>query len=264
MKEHDDDCYRSMVHLQELKKNSEDVEMLCLDFSVADGHGGYVELVEGGEDIDVTNENLNEYLVTSCKYRLLEQTKQQVTAILRGFHDIIPIQELLAVFPSCHDMEVLICGHDAIDVPLWKESTQYFGEFQELRERHPVCQWFWEYISSCDTINNEQRQAQQEQEQQQNRRVDDKTFAASYRDMKQSRVLQYVTGRRLLPSSVTHALRWYDEHRQLRFQLCGHSKGRISYPTAEYVSTKMSTFFFVLFFVFFHCSFCQTHKTSVY
>ena len=57
----DDDVYQNLLKLVDI----EDVEMLCLDFTVTEnamGAAHQIDLMEGGEDITVTNDNLEEYL----------------------------------------------------------------------------------------------------------------------------------------------------------------------------------------------------------
>ena len=57
----DDDVYQNLLKLVDI----EDVEMLCLDFTVTEnamGAAHQIDLKEGGEDITVTNDNLEEYL----------------------------------------------------------------------------------------------------------------------------------------------------------------------------------------------------------
>ena len=64
----DDTVYRSLLMLQDI----DDVEDLCLDFSVMEsamGEQRSVELVEGGSDMEVTNDNVKLFLEKSLEYR---------------------------------------------------------------------------------------------------------------------------------------------------------------------------------------------------
>ena len=56
-----------------------------------------VELKEGGAELDVTNENIGEYVELVLKHRLLMRMRDQLTAFLVGFYDVIP-EALLSVF----------------------------------------------------------------------------------------------------------------------------------------------------------------------
>ncbi|CAN0293825.1 unnamed protein product, partial [Discosporangium mesarthrocarpum] len=88
--------YESLLKMTEL----DDVEVCALDFTVTEdrlGDNHVVELKPGGADIDLTNANLGEYLELVMKHRLLTRMRDQLTAFLVGFYDVIP-EALLSVF----------------------------------------------------------------------------------------------------------------------------------------------------------------------
>ena len=77
-----------------------DVEYVYADFTVMEetlGVKNTVELVPGGADIDVTEDNLPEYIEACMKYRLLGRYEAQLNELLLGFFDVIP-EPLLTVF----------------------------------------------------------------------------------------------------------------------------------------------------------------------
>lgn len=47
-------------------------------------------LKEGGEQIQVTQENKREYVQLSAQYRLYSSIKDQIENLLNGFYEIIP------------------------------------------------------------------------------------------------------------------------------------------------------------------------------
>jgi E3 ubiquitin-protein ligase HUWE1 len=49
-----------------------------------------VPLKEGGEHIQVTQENKREYVQLSAQYRLYSSIKDQIENLLNGFYEIIP------------------------------------------------------------------------------------------------------------------------------------------------------------------------------
>jgi len=49
-----------------------------------------VTLKEGGEQIQVTQENKREYVQLSAQYRLYSSIKDQIENLLNGFYEIIP------------------------------------------------------------------------------------------------------------------------------------------------------------------------------
>lgn len=91
----DDLAFYNAEYYQTVKslEGLDDVELLCLDFTVTEdflGRREDVELVEGGSDMEVTNENVGEYLEALVKYHLFEKIKPQLDQLVRGFLEIIP------------------------------------------------------------------------------------------------------------------------------------------------------------------------------
>lgn len=97
LKDIDEEYYNS---LKGLKSMGADVDYLNLDFTVTEkalGVKKIVELVPGGADINLTEENLPEYIEACLRYRLLGQYEAQLTELLLGFFDVIP-PPLLTIF----------------------------------------------------------------------------------------------------------------------------------------------------------------------
>jgi len=142
----DEDYYKSLKKLTQLKPD--DVPNMCLDFTVTEESMGVredVDLVEGGSEMEVTSENLSEYLVANLKYRLLERTKPQLSELLLGFFDIIP-EPALTVFDAS-ELELVLCGLPNIDMDDWKANTLYSGYFSSKGRSHEVVDWFWEVVT---------------------------------------------------------------------------------------------------------------------
>jgi E3 ubiquitin-protein ligase NEDD4 len=111
----DEGYYNALKHLVDLFKSGEDISMLCLDFTTVQdlfGHREEIELVQGGADMEVTNDNLPEYLEACLKYRMLDCVKPQLTELLLGFFDVIP-EPLLTIF-DFQELEWLMCGVDNV------------------------------------------------------------------------------------------------------------------------------------------------------
>jgi E3 ubiquitin-protein ligase NEDD4 len=107
-----------------------------------------VELVKGGSDIDVTNDNFPEYVEACLKYKLMDMVKPQLNELLLGFFDVIP-EPLLTIF-DFQELELLMCGLPEIDMEDWKEQSEYSGEYDEIGADHPTCGWFWEVVGEFD------------------------------------------------------------------------------------------------------------------
>jgi E3 ubiquitin-protein ligase NEDD4 len=140
----DEDLYKSLKKLAEMEP--EHVACMCLDFTVTEESMGVrqdINLIERGNEKEVTGENVTEYLEANLKYRLLERTKPQLTELLLGFFDIIP-EPALTVFDA-NELELILCGLPNIDIDDWKANTLYSGLYKGRGDE--VVQWFWQVVT---------------------------------------------------------------------------------------------------------------------
>ena len=129
----------------------DNVADLWLDFTTTEqqfGETKVVELKEGGEGIDLNNDNRSEYVELMLKRAVFDRIKEQLAHFLKGLYDVIP-QGLLSVF-DFKELELLICGLPHIDVQDWYHNTGYAGAFADKGTRHKVIKWFWELVESFD------------------------------------------------------------------------------------------------------------------
>lgn len=142
--EHQDEQY-----YQSLKKltNTDDVSVLCLDFTATEERLGVrteVDLIEDGAMKEVTNVNLAQYLEANLKYRMLDRTKPQLLELLLGFYDVVP-EPALTVF-DFQELELMLCGLPTIDMDDWEANTIYSGLYEHKGRRDQVVAWFWEIV----------------------------------------------------------------------------------------------------------------------
>jgi len=148
LKDVDEEYYNS---LKGLKDMGSDVEYAYVDFTVMEetlGVKNEVELVPGGADINLTEENLPEYIEACLRYRLLGRYEAQLNELLLGFFDVIP-EPLLTIF-DFQELELLMCGLPEIEMENWMEHTEYSGEYDREGPNHQVCKWFWEVVGGYD------------------------------------------------------------------------------------------------------------------
>jgi hypothetical protein len=147
----DEEFYNNLKQLKQLADSGEDLSALCLDFTtteeVMDIKEEY-ELVPGGANMEVNNDNFPEYLEAKLKYRMLDRVKPQLNELLLGFFDVIP-EPLLTVF-DFQELELLMCGLPVIDMEDWMANTEYCGEFETCGPNHSACTWFWEVVDEFD------------------------------------------------------------------------------------------------------------------
>jgi len=136
-------------------REMDDVSALCLDFTSTVsvfGDNQEIELKPGGKNIEVTNENKDEFLELRLKHLCMDRVGPQLFNLLVGFYEVVPM-ELLSVF-DFNEIELLLCGLPKINVDDWKANTMYRGEYEALGPNHPVVRMFWDIITES---NDEQR-----------------------------------------------------------------------------------------------------------
>ena len=119
------DYYNSLRQILELP-----LDMLGLDltFSMESrefDHTRVVDLVPGGRDIPVTDENKIEYVQLVARHRMVVAIRDQVDSFLVGLHDLVPA-ELISLFDA-HELELLISGLPNVDVDDLRANTEYYG-----------------------------------------------------------------------------------------------------------------------------------------
>lgn len=80
-------------------------------FSITNDYFGRpeeVELIPGGKDIDVTNENKEYYVERKAYFHLYKNIQKQMDSFLEGFYELIP-RDLISVF-TYKELELLISG----------------------------------------------------------------------------------------------------------------------------------------------------------
>eukprot|EP00579_Thalassiosira_antarctica_P012180 CAMPEP_0201918678 /NCGR_PEP_ID=MMETSP0903-20130614/7762_1 /ASSEMBLY_ACC=CAM_ASM_000552 /TAXON_ID=420261 /ORGANISM="Thalassiosira antarctica, Strain CCMP982" /LENGTH=769 /DNA_ID=CAMNT_0048455033 /DNA_START=136 /DNA_END=2445 /DNA_ORIENTATION=+ len=138
-------------NLKGLKDMGANVEYVGVDFTTTEelmGMKQTVELIPGGVDIDVVENNLPEYIEACLRYRLLGRYEAQMSELMLGFYDVLP-EPLLTIF-DFQELELLMCGLPVIDTANWMEHTEYTGEYDRKGAHHEVCVWFWEVVSEYD------------------------------------------------------------------------------------------------------------------
>ncbi|XP_032290182.1 E3 ubiquitin-protein ligase Nedd-4 isoform X5 [Drosophila virilis] len=143
----DTEYYNSLMWIKENDPRILELTF-CLDEDVF-GQKSQHELKPGGANIDVTNENKDEYIKLVIEWRFVARVKDQMTAFLDGFGSIIPLN-LIKIFDE-HELELLMCGIQNIDVKDWRENTLYKGDYHM---NHIIIQWFWRAVLS---FSNEMR-----------------------------------------------------------------------------------------------------------
>jgi ubiquitin-protein ligase E3 A len=147
LKEIDPDVYESMETLKKMRDQGEDIAEAGLRFVAVIVNYGIPNpphpLKPGGEEIDVTNENLDEYVNLYLMYVLIGAVEDSFQAFKSGFSEFMAWKKdrSLIDFFCFDELDRLISGDDIIDWKFLKESAQYTDGYSS-RSRPIV--WFWE------------------------------------------------------------------------------------------------------------------------
>ncbi|XP_065168760.1 E3 ubiquitin-protein ligase Nedd-4 isoform X2 [Atheta coriaria] len=143
----DSEYYKSLLWIKE-----NDPSDLDLTFSVDEDTFGTTtvhELIADGANVPLDNTNKDEYISCVIKWRFVYRVQDQMNAFLEGFGELVPLN-IMKIFDE-HELELLMCGIQNIDVKDWKTNTLYKGDYHA---NHIVIQWFWRVVLS---FTNEMR-----------------------------------------------------------------------------------------------------------
>ncbi|XP_022915522.2 E3 ubiquitin-protein ligase HUWE1 isoform X2 [Onthophagus taurus] len=144
MESEDYSFYRGLVYLMENNIN----DLGCdLTFSTEINEFGVTEtrdLIPNGRNVSVNEENKMEYVRRSCQMKMTGAIRQQLTAFLEGFYDIIP-KRLISIFNE-QELELLISGLPNVDIEDLKTNTEY----HKYQASSLQIQWFWRALRSFD------------------------------------------------------------------------------------------------------------------
>lgn len=144
IREQDETIFMSLKSISSLKTEIPNLALTFTAVEFIDGENKEVELCEGGSEIDVTQENLPQYLEAYLCYRIFGRAVSQLTELLLGFYEVVP-ESALTIFDTS-ELEIILCGLPSIDVNDWKANTHYTGLFAERGVEDMVIQWFWDIV----------------------------------------------------------------------------------------------------------------------
>ncbi|CAF0748147.1 unnamed protein product [Rotaria sordida] len=101
------------------------------------------ELKPGGQHIQITEQNKQEYIDLVINYRFAQRIASQMNALKQGFQDILSL-ETIKMFDE-KEVELLISGLGEVNVNDWRMHTMYKGGYTP---DNPVIQNFWKAIGS--------------------------------------------------------------------------------------------------------------------
>ncbi|XP_072259797.1 E3 ubiquitin-protein ligase Itchy homolog [Pyxicephalus adspersus] len=144
----DPEFYNSLIWIKENNIEECGLEMY---FSVDKEILGEVkshDLKPNGSNVQVTEENKEEYIRLVAEWRLSRGVEEQTQAFFEGFNEILP-QQYLQYFDA-KELEVLLCGMQEIDLNDWQRNAIY----RHYTRTSKQIVWFWQFVKEID---NEKR-----------------------------------------------------------------------------------------------------------
>ena len=159
----DEFYYNSLVNI--LDNDPQDYGMTFQLSYTRLGETVYEDLVPGGEEVPVTNNNKLEYIDKVVEWRFVsrvrvsqisvyvlllyyqviinnQQSQKQMDSFMAGFEDVIPRSYIKSFDEG--ELELLMSGVGSINIKDWRDHTEY----KNYSETDKVIQWFWRAVLS--------------------------------------------------------------------------------------------------------------------
>lgn len=137
---------KTLKEMRQMIANGEDVSTVCLQFNATVtvfGEPVVVELCEGGNDKDVTNENLEEYIAMTIDFFLNRHISNEFAAFQRGFRKLDELHILKYVMPD--ELDLIVSGLPTRDWNIFKKGARYDNGYTQTSEQ---IVWFWKIFDS--------------------------------------------------------------------------------------------------------------------
>ncbi|KAB1213802.1 E3 ubiquitin-protein ligase UPL6 [Morella rubra] len=145
----DPELYRHLIFLKLYEGDISDLELYFVIVNNEYGEQTEEELLPGGKNLRVTNENVITFIHLVANHRLNFQIRQQSSHFLRGFQQLIQ-KDWIDMFNE-HELQLLISGSlDSLDVDDIRLNTNYAGGYHK---EHYVIEMFWEVLKSFSLEN---------------------------------------------------------------------------------------------------------------
>ena len=136
--------YKNLNFMKDYEGDIEDLELYfrVTDENAVTGQTTEVDLVPGGDQIKVTNQNKFRYIYMMADYRLNQRIKPQSDAFVNGFRDCIPLA-WLSIFND-RELNMLLSGaQNSMDVKDLMKHCEYKNGFSSSTKQ---VKWFWKLV----------------------------------------------------------------------------------------------------------------------
>ena len=122
------------------KKDKNLIDSLDLYFVIKNSNGKDFELIDNGQEIKVTLENVEKY-IELAKSRRIKEIDNQMKYIKKGIYSGIS-KNILQIL-NWKQLEEMVCGKPIFDMDNFKRHTKCNNEEE-------VIKWFWEWLECCN------------------------------------------------------------------------------------------------------------------
>lgn len=105
-----------------------------------------LELVAGGAQRLVTEDNKLEYVQRLCTFYICGQVEREWQLLVQGFEDLLPRELLRQHDVDERDLALLIAGLPDVDVSDWQQHSNIEGPLVGTAEGDLLSAWFWEVM----------------------------------------------------------------------------------------------------------------------
>lgn len=145
----DPELYRHLIFLKHYKGDIAELELYFVIVNNEYGEQIEEELLPGGKDIRVTNDNVIKFIHLIANHHLNSQIRQQSLHFLRGFQQLIE-KDWISMFNE-HELQLLISGSpEGMDVNDLRSYTHYNGGYDN---KNYVVEMFWEVLKNFSPEN---------------------------------------------------------------------------------------------------------------
>lgn len=145
----DPELYRHLIFLKHYQGDISDLELYFVIVNNEYGEQSEEELIPGGKNIRVTNDNVIPFIHLVANHRLNYQIRQQSSHFLRGFQQLVR-KDWIDMFNE-HELQILISGSlDGLDIDDLRSHSQYSGGYHA---EHYVIEMFWEVLKGFSQEN---------------------------------------------------------------------------------------------------------------
>ncbi|CAN1806313.1 E3 ubiquitin-protein ligase UPL6 [Linum perenne] len=145
----DPELYRHLIFLKHYRGDISGLELYFVIVNNEYGEQTEEELLPGGRNMRVTNENVITFIHLVSNHRLNFQIRQQSSHFLRGFQQLIQ-KDWIDMFNE-HELQLLISGSlESLDVDDLRTHTNYAGGYHK---EHYVIEMFWDVLKGFSLEN---------------------------------------------------------------------------------------------------------------